>query len=186
MRSSNPAAADTTGEQDSEGEGGRGGAQAADRRADGAAPAPAGSPTPAAFDHAVLDHRKSSIHMPALAQTFFNNGSDDFCGAERPESRPPRDRLFSVGFVSRRSLPGKRARSPESKSRSKVKHLRLQFGTNGFSGYITAIRESGCLLIKVRPELAVLAQVPPSSPGCGLSVRRQHVLAAGIACIQRI
>lgn len=166
MRASNSAAADTTGEQDSEGEADGAGATppvgaTADGHADGAAPAAAVNPSQQStvpFDHTMLDHRRSKIHMPALAQAFFNNGSDSFCGADHPRPRPPRARLFSVGFVGRRSLPGKRARSPESQSRSKVKHLRLQFGIKGFSGYITAIRESGCLLIKVR--------TPDCTPNC--------------------
>lgn len=109
----------------------------------------AGSGAPASQDRARQDSMQ--VHMPDVARIFFDRDSAGFCGADRPlMERSYVNRAFGVCATGKTGVI-KRPRSPDASDEKDVKHLRLQFGPKCFSGYIVAIRESGCLLVKVRP-----------------------------------
>lgn len=135
---------------------------------------PDGSAPPQPLSLRENDQR--SIHMPEVAREFFSQGSGAFCGADAPLPPAARERLFRVSLVGRAWTREKRARSPKASERGAVKHLRLQFGTKAFSGYISAIRASGCLLVKVRLLL--------TRPGDLFTPLRHRCLYSGIVLVR--
>lgn len=94
------------------------------------------------------------IQLPNVANSisFFNSRAHNYCYPDPHQPPQQGHHLFSVSMLGRVEPGMKRNRSPDGKGNSHgpVKYMRLQFGTKRFAGYISSLRNSGCIMVKVR------------------------------------